>query len=152
MTLRPLRLVVAGALVWQLHGAHALAAAPPGPDSAGAMLERLGPLLKRLRDPFVPPQSHSPSVIATTPDTVAAPPAPVEPAPPPLPPKLRAVVLAGPRSLANLDGTVAEIGATVDGWRLVEVREREAVLVRDGRTHVVSIDHGAAGDPARRPQ
>lgn len=72
-----------------------------------------------LRDPFARPAA-----------TVVAGPAPVIPAEPPRVPELRAVVLAGSRALANIDGTVVTVGDTVAGWRVIRIAERTVVLDR----------------------
>jgi len=77
-----------------------------------------------LRDPFARPAV-----------AVAAPPADTEPAEPPRVPQLRAVVLAGPRPLANIDGNVVTAGDTVAGWRVGDIAERTVVLHRAG-THI----------------
>lgn len=77
-----------------------------------------------LRDPFARP------AVAVT-----APPAETEPAAPPPIPQLRAVVLAGPRPLANIDGNVVTAGDTVAGWRVGHIAERSVALHRAG-THI----------------
>ena len=56
------------------------------------------------------------------------------PAPPPGPwkPELRAVMLAGHASVANVAGQLVGMGEEVDGHRLLEVTERRAVFEKDG--------------------
>ena len=46
--------------------------------------------------------------------------------------ELRAVMTGGARPLVNLGGTILGIGDNVEGFRLVEVRERSAVFARGG--------------------
>lgn len=47
-------------------------------------------------------------------------------------PWLKATLVAGERSMANLGGVVLELGEETHGFRLVEVREWEAVFTKDG--------------------
>jgi hypothetical protein len=51
-------------------------------------------------------------------------------------PNLIAVMVAGDHSLVNLEGTIVAIGQEVDGYRLVQVRDREAIFTR-GKQRVV---------------
>jgi hypothetical protein len=79
-----------------------------------------------------------------------------EPAPdsapqPPKPawnPVLRAVIVAGRGSLANVGGVIVGIGGIIDGYRLVQVRESEATFVKDGKRYTLKLgaieDAGAA--------
>ncbi len=55
-------------------------------------------------------------------------------------PNLRATVLAGPRSMVNVDGEMVLVGEEIDGFRLVEVRERVAVFERDGDQRVLTLE------------
>lgn len=48
-------------------------------------------------------------------------------------PRLRGVLLSGPRSLANVDGQMVAIGERLDGHRLLSVTEYQAVFEKDGR-------------------
>ncbi len=54
-------------------------------------------------------------------------------------PELRAVMLAGRASMANVSGTVVRIGEEVNGYRLVEVRDGEAVFTKGGERVTVSM-------------
>ncbi len=54
-------------------------------------------------------------------------------------PELRAVMLAGRASMANVDGAVVRIGEEVNGYRLVELRDGEAVFTKDGERVTVSM-------------
>jgi len=51
-------------------------------------------------------------------------------------PNLIAVMVAGSHSLVNLEGTIVAIGQEMDGYRLVQVRDREATFTR-GKQRVV---------------
>src|SRR6266545_6040606 len=61
--------------------------------------------------------------------------------------KLQAVMVAGPKSIANVDGTMVRIGDEVYGYRLVEVHERGAVFEKNKARFVVSIRSDAAQAP-----
>ena len=47
-------------------------------------------------------------------------------------PELRGVVVAGPNSIANLNGTLLAIGEAVSGYELAAVSEDSATFLRDG--------------------
>lgn len=61
-------------------------------------------------------------------------------------PELRATLVAGRNSIANLGGTIVGIGEETHGYRLVEVREREAVFERNGAKLVLAIDPPGSPD------
>ena len=61
--------------------------------------------------------------------------------------KLHAVMVAGPKSIANVDGTMVRIGDQIYGYRLVEVHERGAVFEKNKARFVVSIRSDAAQTP-----
>src|SRR6266545_5404581 len=61
--------------------------------------------------------------------------------------KLQAVMVAGPKSLANVNGTMVRIGDEVYGYRLVEVHERGAVFEKNKARFAVSIRSDAAQAP-----
>jgi len=54
-------------------------------------------------------------------------------------PELIAVMLAGGKSIANLDGVMVRIGESINGYVLVEVGEEQAVLQKGRKRLVVSI-------------
>ena len=54
------------------------------------------------------------------------------------PPKLRALVAAGPRSMVVVGDQVVEIGGLIQGYRLIAVREDRALFVKQGR-HVTAV-------------
>jgi hypothetical protein len=53
--------------------------------------------------------------------------------------KLQAVMVAGPKSIANVDGMMVRIGDEIHGYRLVEVHERTAVFEKNKTRFSVSI-------------
>lgn len=54
-------------------------------------------------------------------------------------PVLRATLVAGDDSLANLGGTILKLGEETHGYRLVEVRDREAVFEKGGSRLVLTL-------------
>ena len=60
----------------------------------------------------------------------AAPPAASE-TPPPVP-KLRAVMRGPSGARVDLEGVILSVGDTIDGYRLLEVRDYSAVFSKDG--------------------
>ena len=61
--------------------------------------------------------------------------------------KLQAVMVAGPKSIANVNGTMVRIGDEIYGYRLVEVHERGAVFEKNKTRFAVSIRSDAARAP-----
>jgi hypothetical protein len=61
--------------------------------------------------------------------------------PPPAPPKLKlhGVMMAGPDSIANVEGSMVRIGESIQGYRLVAVHERAAVFEKDSATFTVAV-------------
>lgn len=57
-------------------------------------------------------------------------------------PLLRATLVAGDESLADLGGVVLSIGAETHGYTLVEVRPWEAVFEKDGAQVVLPVARG----------
>lgn len=55
-------------------------------------------------------------------------------------PELRAVLVAGDRSMADVGGIIVKLGGEVDGFRLLEVRDRKAVFLKNGTRLTLSID------------
>ena len=62
------------------------------------------------------------------------------PAAPAWSPVLKATLLAGNDSLANLGGVVLKAGEETHGYRLQQVRAREAVFAKDDEVIVLSVD------------
>lgn len=59
----------------------------------------------------------------------------------PAPLRLRAVIYDGKRSLVNINGRVLAIGESLDeGFQLVRVGERDAVLLKDGKEHRLYVE------------
>ncbi len=54
-------------------------------------------------------------------------------------PWLKATLVAGERSLANLGGVVLKLGEDTHGYRLLEVREWMAVFSKDGERVVLAV-------------
>lgn len=54
-------------------------------------------------------------------------------------PALRAVVVAGPRSSALVDGQVLELGDELDGYRLIQVLPDKAIFKKRGRRFELSV-------------
>lgn len=59
-------------------------------------------------------------------------------------PNLRAIVMAGERSLVLVERSVVEIGGAVDGYRLVGVTESTAIFARGGRRFELVLARGKA--------
>lgn len=55
-------------------------------------------------------------------------------------PLLTAVMLDGNNSLVSLDGEIIRMGDKKDGYRLIQVREHEAVFKKDGKRIVLKMD------------
>ncbi len=60
-------------------------------------------------------------------------------------PALRATLVAGDASLANLAGSILRVGDEFEGYRLAEVRRGEAVFVRNGERVTLRVD--GPGEP-----
>lgn len=65
-------------------------------------------------------------------------------------PQLTAVVLDGENSLVSLNGEIVGIGDQKDGYRLVRVREQEAVFKKDGKRIVLKMDDADSGGQGAR--
>ena len=81
-----------------------------------------------VRDPFV-------SRLPASAPLAAAAPAPV----PATPPRLRAVVLNGAQSLANLDGNVVATGERVAGYTVLRIDARGVLLGHAGSEHLLTM-------------
>ncbi len=62
-------------------------------------------------------------------------------------PELRATLVSDKRSLVNLGGTILELGEEAHGYRLLEVREDEAVFERSGSEIVLKMIGEEGGGP-----
>lgn len=82
---------------------------------------------RSLRDPFVSRLPASAPLEATA----AAVPA--------TPPRLRALVLNGAQSLANLDGNVVATGERVAGYKVVRIDARGVLLTHAGSEHLLTM-------------
>jgi hypothetical protein len=52
---------------------------------------------------------------------------------------LQAVLVAGPQSIANVDGVMLRVGESIDGYRLLEVQHRSAVFEKNGAKFTLGI-------------
>ena len=59
---------------------------------------------------------------------------------------LRGTMVAGQRSLANISGVVVSLGEEINGYKLVDVRQREVVLQRQDDRRVLTVDQETEGD------
>jgi len=55
-------------------------------------------------------------------------------------PKLRATMVAGKNSMANVDGAIIKVGEKIQGYTLLEVRMRTAIFTRDGNSIELMLD------------
>ena len=87
-------------------------------------------------DPFARPALGA--LPATTSTGAASRRAPTAPA---VGPKLnlQAVLVAGPNSIANVDGVMVRVGDAIQGYRLVEVEHRSAVFEKNGARFTLGI-------------
>jgi hypothetical protein len=91
------------------------------------------PAGRPLRDPFARPAPAAPAVAAVE----QAPPAPLH---------LRALVLNGAHSLANIDGDVLSAGDRGPGFTVLRIDARGVLVVRNGRQQLlVMSDPGQVG-------
>lgn len=54
-------------------------------------------------------------------------------------PKLLAVIVAGKKSLVNLNGAIIGIGEEKDGYRLIKVRDRKAIFKKRKKRIVLEM-------------
>jgi len=94
------------------------------PASAAA-----APALRTLRDPFVRPAPPPPPPAA----------APAEPAPEPPPLRLRAVILNGARSVANIDGDIVGAGDQARDYTVVRIDAHGVLVTRAGKQQLLTI-------------
>lgn len=52
---------------------------------------------------------------------------------------LQAVLVAGPQSIANVDGVMVRVGESINGYRLLEVEHRSAVFEKNGAKFTLGI-------------
>ena len=52
---------------------------------------------------------------------------------------LQAVMVAGPQSIANVDGVMVRVGESINGYRLLEVAHRSAVFEKNGAKFTLGI-------------
>lgn len=89
--------------------------------------------IRVLHDPFQRPAiSQKSMAVPETAKTPVQPPAWI--------PQLKATLLAGRNSMANVDGKVIKLGETINGYKLIKVGERSAVLVKNKQHKQITID------------
>ena len=59
-------------------------------------------------------------------------------------PRLRAVVVAGSRSMVNVGGSIVSLGEQFEGYRLVGVEENKATFSKNGLRVELKMDGGNA--------
>jgi len=99
------------------------------PTVTAAMPAAAAPALRTLRDPFVRPAPPPPPAAALPP----------EPAPEPPPLHLRAVILNGARSIANIDGDIVGIGDQARDYTVVRIDAHGVLVTRAGKRQLLTI-------------
>jgi hypothetical protein len=61
-------------------------------------------------------------------------------------PELKAIITGGGTALVNVEGRIVQMGGEIDGYRLVEVRERRAIFVRDKVRYTLVLNAVKAAD------
>nr|WP_179210281.1 hypothetical protein [Crenothrix polyspora] len=89
--------------------------------------------IRVLHDPFQRPAISQKSM--AVPETAKT---PVQP--PVWIPQLKATLLAGRNSMANVNGKVIKLGETINGYKLIKVGERSAIFVKNKQHKQITID------------
>jgi hypothetical protein len=55
-------------------------------------------------------------------------------------PELRGTMRSASGAMADIDGQIISVGEEVEGYRLVDVRERSAIFVKYGKEYVITMD------------
>ncbi len=55
-------------------------------------------------------------------------------------PELRATMIAGNNSMANVDGAIIKVGEEIQGYTLLEVRMGAAIFIKDGNPVELTLD------------
>ena len=63
----------------------------------------------------------------------------------PVPLVLRGTVVAGQQSLANISGVVVSLGEEINGYKLVSIQQREAILLKGSDRRVLLVDDQKEG-------
>lgn len=113
-------------------------AAASGLAAAAGVAEKNEPGLRH--DPFAWPAATRAPVVAAPAIAASA----AEPPPKAWQPRLRAVVVAGNRSMVSVEGSIIFLGEQIDGFRLVQVEERSATFSKNGVRVEVKMDGGNA--------
>jgi hypothetical protein len=59
-------------------------------------------------------------------------------------PQLTAIMVAGRKSLATIDGRIVKVGEHADGYQLISVQDSEAVVIKDGQRFTLKMAAPAA--------
>lgn len=59
-------------------------------------------------------------------------------------PQLKATLRAGRNSMANLNGKIIKLGETINGYKLIGVGERSAILVKNNQRLELTIEYGSS--------
>jgi hypothetical protein len=62
----------------------------------------------------------------------------------PLAPQLKATLRAGRNSMANINGKIIKLGETTNGYKLIGVGERSAILVKNNQRLELTIEYGSS--------
>jgi hypothetical protein len=90
--------------------------------------------IRVLRDPFQKPNIQQKSIVA--------PEAEKAPSQQTWAPQLKATLRAGRNSMANVNGKIIKLGETINGYKLMGVGERSAILVKNKHRLQLTIDNG----------
>jgi hypothetical protein len=64
-------------------------------------------------------------------------------------PELRAIITGGGSTIVNVEGRIVQIGQEIDGYRLIEVKDRRATFVKDKVRYTLDLSEvKGAGAPA----
>jgi hypothetical protein len=87
-----------------------------------------------LHDPFHKPNVINPAAVAGQPSSEN------EAIEPIWKPKLSMTLRAGKQSSANIGGKIVKIGENIDGYKLIEVKERSVTLVKKSQLVRLNLD------------
>lgn len=104
--------------------------------SLSVMGEEYSQVPRVLRDPFQKP--NIPEKNIEGPEAVKA------QTQQPWTPQLKATLRAGRNSMANLNGKIIKLGETINGYQLLGVGERSAILVKNNKRLQLTIETGSS--------
>jgi hypothetical protein len=59
-------------------------------------------------------------------------------------PQLKATLRSGRNSMANINGKIIKLGETINGYQLIEVGEKSALLVKNNQRLPLTIEYGSS--------